>query len=147
MKRSKAGQRSSVRAFFTHPRRVAGRLIWLMAELALAGVNYGRWCVLGSNRLTAAARAAWLQCSARRMLRCLGIRVEAREPAPSSGLLVCNHLSYLDVLVLAALTPVLFVAKSEVRGWPILGWFARLGGTIFVQRDRRSPAVQSAQQI
>jgi 1-acyl-sn-glycerol-3-phosphate acyltransferase len=81
------------------------------------------------------------------MLRCLGIRVEAREPAPSSGLLVCNHLSYLDVLVLAALTPVLFVAKSEVRGWPILGWFARLGGTIFVQRDRRSPAVQSAQQI
>jgi 1-acyl-sn-glycerol-3-phosphate acyltransferase len=62
-------------------------------------------------------------------------------------LLVSNHLSYLDILILAALTPARFVAKSEVRNWPVFGWFARLAGTIFVERNKRSQAAQSAEQI
>jgi 1-acyl-sn-glycerol-3-phosphate acyltransferase len=62
-------------------------------------------------------------------------------------LLVCNHLSYLDVLVLAALTPSLFVAKSEVRQWPVFGWFARLAGSIFVNRSKPSQAACSADEI
>ena len=66
---------------------------------------------------------------------------------PRDGLLACNHLSYLDVLVLAALTPSLFVAKSEVRQWPVFGWFARLAGTIFVNRSKPSQAARSADEI
>jgi 1-acyl-sn-glycerol-3-phosphate acyltransferase len=61
--------------------------------------------------------------------------------------LVCNHLSYLDVLVLAALTPSRFVAKSEVRNWPVFGWFACLAGTIFVERNKRSQVARSAEEM
>ena len=56
---------------------------------------------------------------------------------PRSGLLVCNHLSYLDIIALSALRPCIFVAKRDVRAWPLFGWLARAGGTIFVERDRR----------
>jgi 1-acyl-sn-glycerol-3-phosphate acyltransferase len=62
-------------------------------------------------------------------------------------LLVCNHLSYLDILVLASLTPAIFVAKWEVKFWPVLGWFARLAGTVFVNRQRRTHVGQVADEI
>jgi 1-acyl-sn-glycerol-3-phosphate acyltransferase len=66
---------------------------------------------------------------------------------PDSGLLVCNHLSYLDIIALSALRPCVFVAKREVRGWPLFGWLARGGGTIFVERDSRSAAAQHVERI
>jgi 1-acyl-sn-glycerol-3-phosphate acyltransferase len=47
-------------------------------------------------------------------------------------------LSYLDILVIAAITPVVFVSKSEVRGWPVIGWLASLGGNVFIERARRT---------
>ncbi len=53
-------------------------------------------------------------------------------------MLACNHLSYLDIAVLAAAQPMVFVAKSEVRHWPVLGRLARCAGTLFVRRDRKS---------
>jgi 1-acyl-sn-glycerol-3-phosphate acyltransferase len=53
-------------------------------------------------------------------------------------LLVCNHLGYLDILVLGALAPAVFVAKREVKFWPILGWFALLAGTLFIDRRKRT---------
>jgi 1-acyl-sn-glycerol-3-phosphate acyltransferase len=60
---------------------------------------------------------------------------------------VCNHLSYLDIPVLATLTPSVFVSKREVRSWPVLGWFAQLAGTVFVHRERRSQTVEAAEAI
>jgi 1-acyl-sn-glycerol-3-phosphate acyltransferase len=56
---------------------------------------------------------------------------------PSSGLLVSNHLSYLDIIVLSSIQPCVFVAKGDVARWPLFGWLARAAGTIFVDRDRR----------
>ena len=56
-------------------------------------------------------------------------------PAAEPALLVSNHLSYLDVVLVAAELPAIFVAKREVRSWPGLGPIARLVGTIFVDRD------------
>ena len=53
-----------------------------------------------------------------------------------AGLLVCNHLSWLDVLVLQSLLPVAFVAKAEVRRWPLVGYLAQACATVVV--DRRS---------
>jgi 1-acyl-sn-glycerol-3-phosphate acyltransferase len=50
---------------------------------------------------------------------------------------VCNHLSYLDIVVLAASTPCVFVAKKEVRSWPVFGVCAQLAGSLFVNRERR----------
>lgn len=56
---------------------------------------------------------------------------------PQGGLLVCNHLSYLDILVLSSIRPCVFVAKRDVAAWPLFGWLARAAGTIFVDRRRR----------
>jgi 1-acyl-sn-glycerol-3-phosphate acyltransferase len=53
-------------------------------------------------------------------------------------LMVSNHTSYLDILVLGGSVQVSFVAKSEVAGWPLFGTFARLQRTVFVERARRS---------
>jgi len=94
-----------------------------------------------------AARAAWLQYSSRRVLRIFGASVEVVGQVPASGLLVCNHLSYMDVLVLAALSPCCFVAKSEVKHWPLLGWFSQCAGTIFVDRQKRARALATVNEI
>jgi 1-acyl-sn-glycerol-3-phosphate acyltransferase len=96
-------------------------------------------CVLfhfGSSPLD--ARANWLKKGCRRVLRIFNVEIQAIGPIPTQGLLVSNHLSYLDVLVLSALAPAIFVAKHEVKNWPVFGWFARLAGTLFVNRGCRT---------
>jgi len=83
-------------------------------------------------------RAQWLQSWSRRVLTDLDIPVERHGTPPVAGVLACNHLSYLDIIVLAAGQPMVFVAKSEIRHWPVFGWLARCAGTLFVRRDRKS---------
>jgi 1-acyl-sn-glycerol-3-phosphate acyltransferase len=71
------------------------------------------------------------------MLAALGIKVERRGPAPKPGsLLVANHVSWLDILVLLATSPVKLVAKGEVGDWPGIGKLAGLSGAIFLNRAR-----------
>ncbi len=60
-----------------------------------------------------------------------------RLPAGPPRLLVANHLSWTDVIALASLYPLVFLAKSEVAHWPLLGFLARLQGTVFVRRGAR----------
>ena len=92
-------------------------------------------------------RTRWLQRNSRRVLRVFASAVVAEGPLPKSGLLVCNHLSYLDILLLASLTPVVFVSKHEVRHWPVLGWFSRMAGTIYVRRERRGDVARTSEEI
>lgn len=79
---------------------------------------------------------------ARGLCALIGIRVETfGRPCREKGvLLACNHTSYLDMPVLAAVTPVCFVAKAEVGRWPYFGTLSRLVRTVFVERERRSKA-------
>jgi 1-acyl-sn-glycerol-3-phosphate acyltransferase len=72
------------------------------------------------------------------IVRRLGMRVSASGSLPASGLIVSNHLSYLDILFFSSLMPCIFVSKSEVLSWPLFGILARCGGTIFVERGRGS---------
>ncbi len=78
----------------------------------------------------------------RGVLRILGINIirkgEMRTVAPT--LFVANHISYLDIFVLGAVIEGSFVAKSEISGWPVAGYLARLQRTIFVERERRAAA-------
>lgn len=53
-----------------------------------------------------------------------------REPV----LYVANHISWIDIIALAGIVPADFIAKQEVRGWPLIGWLAEVGGTLFVRR-------------
>jgi len=76
-------------------------------------------------------------------LRILGLRVEHRgAPLRGPGAVVANHVSWLDIFVLNAQKRIWFVAKSEVAGWPLIGWLARATGTLFIRRDRREAAHQ-----
>jgi len=76
-----------------------------------------------------------------RMLRML--RVETRfHGVPEGGLpgnllIVANHISWLDIFVLNTLQPARFVAKAELRRWPVVGWLSASVGTVFVERARR----------
>src|SRR5207249_3600701 len=89
------------------------------------------------------ARGAWLHGWCRFACRVLGIRIRTHGSMPSSGLLVSNHLSYLDIVVLSSIRPCVFVAKRDVARWPLFGWLAHAAGAIFVDRERRlsSPRV------
>lgn len=71
--------------------------------------------------------------------RLLGIRIHVNA-APAAGrplMLAANHSSWLDILVLSAVADVVFIAKSEVRTWPIFSTLARLQATIFIEREDR----------
>jgi len=121
-----------------HPFRVGARLLWLAGELILATIRYVPCVLVRAGASELEARAVWLQSACRRVLRIFNAQINATGVIPTRGLLASNHLSYLDVLVLGSLTPSLFVAKSEVKNWPIFGWFARLAGTLFTDRQRRT---------
>lgn len=136
-----------MKAWLQCPLRVTGRLFWIGGELLLAALSHAIHCAFRHRGSLPSARAVWLQNSSRRVLRILRVETRAAGKIPSRGLLVCNHLSYLDILVLAALTPCVFVAKREVKHWPVFGWFARLAGTMFVDRERRAQTLQAANGI
>lgn len=74
----------------------------------------------------------------------LGIAIERRGvPSPARPtLFVANHTSYLDIEILGAAIPGSFVSKTDVDGWPLFGWLARLQRTVFIDRKRRSVARQ-----
>lgn len=59
------------------------------------------------------------------------------QPMTAKGALVANHSSWLDIFALNAAQRVYFVAKSEVEGWPGIGWLARATGTVFIARRGR----------
>ena len=75
---------------------------------------------------------------ARGMCWLLGVRVRV-EGTPPGGpfLLICNHLSYLDVVAIMSQVDARLLSKAEVASWPGLGFLARFGGTLFVDRTRR----------
>lgn len=108
------------------------------------------WPVLlfTSQRTRGCLFARTTQIWARLLLRIIGIRVVPhRSDNDCSGshyLFVCNHQSYLDIVVIASVFPTLFVAKKEVAQWPVLGWLARLGETIFVDRENAHSGVKCA---
>jgi 1-acyl-sn-glycerol-3-phosphate acyltransferase len=133
-----------MRALFRHPLRVTGRLIWMLAEFAIAALNF---VLRYGSKSSTAQRALWLQHSARRMLGIFKTTIRTTGSIPISGLLVSNHLSYVDILVISSVTPAIFVAKHEVKGWPVFGWFARMGGTLFVDRERRTTVGETTNEI
>ena len=76
------------------------------------------------------------------LLSVLSIRLHYRgtlpDPEAPRVMLAANHISWLDVYSLMAVCPARFVAKSEIQGWPLLGWFSRNAGTLFIERSKRS---------
>jgi 1-acyl-sn-glycerol-3-phosphate acyltransferase len=79
----------------------------------------------------------------------IGVRIrETGKRSPDFPLLIlANHASWLDIVVITALTPAVFVAKKEVAGWPVFGWLAKLQRTVFIDRERRHRTGAATQEI
>ena len=70
----------------------------------------------------------------RHAVQVLGISWSFEGELPRNGAVVSNHLSYLDILLYSAAQPFVMVAKSDVRGWPLIGWLTSGAGTVYVTR-------------
>ena len=84
-----------------------------------------------------------IQFWCKRLLSIFEVEVEligARENLfnQKKYLMVSNHISWLDIIVIQSIKPSIFVAKSDVASWPLFGWVARMTGTIFIRRDKVS---------
>jgi 1-acyl-sn-glycerol-3-phosphate acyltransferase len=126
--------------------RIAYRFVGFfgIALTALAHQLF-RSLVLRRNRYQ--DRGDWAHFWAPFLLKLLNIQPTYVGKIPATGLLCCNHLSYVDILVLFARHPFIFVSKSEVRGWPLIGWLTRLAGTLFINRQRKADVVDLAPQF
>jgi len=77
----------------------------------------------------------------RQLLRMLGIQLDVCwDDAPAGSLVVANHVSWLDIYALNAAHAMAFVAKADVRAWPLVGWLAARTDTVFLRRGLRSDA-------
>lgn len=104
-----------------------------------AALLHAAWLARTERNVPRTTRCArWSRRWSPRVRQCLGLTVELHGRAPDGGMLVCNHLSYLDMLALTAATEMVFLSKAEVRRWPLLGQIARAGGMLFVNRQRRA---------
>lgn len=92
-------------------------------------------------------RADWLHRTCSSALDSLQIHVKARGQMPRHGLIVSNHLSYVDILCYSSIAPCIFVSKSDVRGWPIFGSLATRGGTIYVDRQSKVDAHRATTEL
>jgi 1-acyl-sn-glycerol-3-phosphate acyltransferase len=127
-----------MKGFRQHPFRVVGRLLWFGFEVLQAILVFLFHCVFCPNASRRSVRALWLQRTGRHVGRIFQLEIHAAGTVPARGLLVCNHVSYVDILVLVSLAPSMFVAKREVKSWPVMGLLAQLGGTLFIDRQRRT---------
>ena len=127
-----------MQGFRQHPFRVIGRLIWFGFEMLQAVGVYLLRCVFCPPASRRRARALWLQRTGRHVGRIFQLEIQAAGTVPARGLLVCNHVSYVDIIALLSLAPAMFVAKREVKAWPVMGLMAQLGGTLFIDRQRRT---------
>ena len=126
--------------------RVTWRSLWLAGELLLVSARFAFLYLRCAGRPARHQRAACLQQCCHRVLRVFVSQVSVAGPRPVAGVLISNHLSYLDIIVLSSIRPCVFVAKRDVARWPLFGWLAHAAGTIFVDRERRfsSPKVVNA---
>jgi lyso-ornithine lipid O-acyltransferase len=91
--------------------------------------------------------AVWIHGWCSRIVKAMRFRCSVEGRIPLGGAVVSNHLSYLDILLYSSVQPFVMVAKTEVRGWPLLGWITATAGTVYVERGggpKTYPAVNAA---
>jgi len=126
-------------------RAVALALSVLTALFALAGV----WLLTFWNQPLRRRLQHWIFVSwSHAVLSIFNVTVHVVGEPPKGGvLLVTNHLSYTDIPLIAHVLPPRFVAKAEIRSWPIIGWCCRGVETIFVDRSSRRDTLRVGEEI
>jgi 1-acyl-sn-glycerol-3-phosphate acyltransferase len=116
--------------------RLVGHTAALKWTVAQALLDYRR--LSSRTELTLLERAEWMHRWSVRMLDRLDVECEVHGPTPGAGVVVSNHLSYMDIAVIGSHMPCVFVSKAEVKNWPVFGTLTDIGGTVYVDRARRS---------
>src|SRR4051812_30245123 len=90
-------------------------------------------------RVDAMRRRSLVRWWSARLVRILGIevRVTGEPPKGRAAMIAANHISWIDIFVVMSVRPARFIAKSEIRDWPVAGWIADRAGTLFIRRARR----------
>jgi 1-acyl-sn-glycerol-3-phosphate acyltransferase len=124
--------------FITRLFRLARVALHLACAVATTGLVF--------HFLGHAGRVDYIQRWSARLLAILAIRLEVSGTPPLAGLapamIVANHVSWLDIFALNSTRAVRFVAKSEIRRWPVFGWLCAQVGTLFIERTRRHHIAQ-----
>lgn len=130
-------------------RRPAVSSAWRVVR-AVGHVLRGLWIIRSEfGRLEPAACALLVRTWSRQMLDILGVDLVVRGVPPGHGpmLLVANHISWLDILVMNAAQPARFVSKADVKAWPVLGALIAGAGTLFIERESRRDAMRVVHQM
>jgi len=112
---------------------------------ALVHVLRGLWIIRARfGRLGPAQTRAEVRTWSRQMLRIMGVELVVQGEPPVDGplLLVANHISWLDILVMNAAQPARFVSKADVKRWPVLGALITGAGTLYIERESRRDAMR-----
>lgn len=130
------------------PRRIPGGLVPFLRSLGNSLKLLGYFIRFGGELLirrpkTRPARAEWLHRFCAAALRGFGIGMTVEGEFPDRGALISNHLSYLDIVVFAALHPCVYCAKAEIAQWPVLGWMTTMAGTVYIDRGRGGSALKA----
>jgi len=123
------------------------RFIALFRATRLAlHICYGLILAIAYPWLSWALRRHILQRWSADLLHIFNVRIDIAGDDPlhklRHGLIVTNHISWLDVFVLNAVVPMRFVAKSEVRRWPVIGWLCARAQTLFIERGKARSAAR-----
>ncbi len=109
-------------------------------------LGYGLGIAFFFPWIGARLRRRILQVWSRGLLQIFNVHIEIAAADPlhrlKHGLIVTNHISWLDVFVLNAVIPMRFVAKSEVRSWPVIGWLCARAQTLFIERGKARSAAR-----
>ena len=120
------------------------RALWRVLR-GLWHLLVGMWTLqLHFPRLSREQREMRVQAWALQLLALWGIHLQVLGQPVRSGpaLMVCNHISWLDILVIHAARYCRFVSKSDIRGWPLVGMLATGAGTLYIERSRRKDALR-----
>lgn len=130
-------------------RKIYKTLLFFAANFIflIAGIG-AHILTIADERRRARTQAVLTMSWSRTMCSVLGIHVvKSGGRGKAGGFTVCNHISYADVFVMGSLRPSAILSKHEVKGWPLVGWLASLGGTVFVNRGSKRAAIEAMQEI
>lgn len=86
----------------------------------------------------------WLKCFS----VIVNLQIDKQGVAPQQGtLVVSNHISWLDIIVIGQYMPAYFVAKSDILAWPVIGYLAKQAGTIFIRRGEKKHILATAEKM
>ena len=123
--------------------RVWWRFFYFIYATSKAIVRFVWLVAIGTDKKAAGmkVRRYWLN----RIPQVMGLRLKTEgQPYAGPGLIVCNHISYIDPIAVLRHIEAQVVAKAEVKDWPLIGFGAHLVGTIFVKREEKTSRQETA---